>query len=55
MSDAPDIAQVHDYFSALQRSICARLEQLDGTQRFRGDESASPGGGPHAYLRRPAR
>ena len=45
MSDAPNIESVHDYFSALQRSICERLEQLDGTQRFRGDESASPGGG----------
>ncbi len=29
----------------MQRSICDRLEQLDGAQRFRGDESASPGGG----------
>ena len=45
MSDGPDIESVHDYFSALQRSICERLEQLDGAQRFRGDESASSGGG----------
>jgi len=45
MSEAPDIQVVRDYFSELQRSICARLEELDGAQRFRGDESASPGGG----------
>ncbi len=45
MSEALDIGSVHDYFSALQRSICDRFEQLDGAQRFRGDESASPGGG----------
>lgn len=45
MSDTPDIGSVHDYFSALQRSICDRFEQLDGVQRFRGDESPSPGGG----------
>ncbi len=45
MNEAPDIGSVHDYFSALQRSICDRFEQLDGAQRFCGDESASPGGG----------
>jgi coproporphyrinogen III oxidase len=45
MSDAHRIQPVRDYFSALQNSICARLEYLDGAQRFRGDESTSPGGG----------
>ena len=36
MSDAADIQSVHDYFSALQSSICARLEQLDGARGFSG-------------------
>ena len=45
MSETPDIDAIHEYFSTLQASICAQLEHLDGSQRFRGDEIASPGGG----------
>ena len=44
MKGAPDIAAVHDCFSALQSSICARLEQIDGSRCFHGDEASSPGG-----------
>src|SRR5262245_57220344 len=47
MSDAaaPRIEPVAEYFIALQTEICARLEQLDGQVRFRGDDISSPGGG----------
>ena len=45
MQDAAQTNAVHQYFSGLQTSICARLEQLDGAARFRGDEVASAGGG----------
>ncbi len=45
MKDAPNISAVRDYFTGLQDSICARLEQLDAMGRFRGDEVASAEGG----------
>lgn len=45
MSDTPDITAVRDYFGALQNTICARFEQLDGAERFRGSDMPSAGGG----------
>jgi coproporphyrinogen III oxidase len=38
-------ASVADYFQDLQNHICAALEQLDGTTRFREDTWQRPGGG----------
>ena len=45
MQGAQQVDSVHDYFSRLQGLICARLEQIDGAEGFRGDEVASQGGG----------
>jgi coproporphyrinogen III oxidase len=45
MTGTPVIEPVLDYFAALQRSICSRLEELDGSERFRGDDASAPGGG----------
>ncbi|HEY6597886.1 MAG TPA: oxygen-dependent coproporphyrinogen oxidase [Pseudomonadales bacterium] len=43
MSDTQTDA-VHRYFSALQTTICDRLERIDGVARFRGDDVVSPDG-----------
>ena len=45
MNDTPNISAVRAYFIALQIAICARLEQLDGVERFRGIDAPSAGGG----------
>ena len=45
MNNSPDIKAVRDYFGALQQTICTRLEQIDGAQRFRGSDTPSAGGG----------
>ena len=45
MQHAAQTDAVHQYFAALQTSICARFEQLDGVARFRGDEVISADGG----------
>ena len=40
-----NIDQVKEYLQGLQRSICARLEQLDGTAKFVSDSWERPAGG----------
>ncbi len=45
MNDTPHIGNVRDYFSALQNTICGRLERLDGGGHFHGREVSSAGGG----------
>jgi coproporphyrinogen III oxidase len=40
-----DVTPVRDYFIELQNTICARLEQLDEAERFRGTDAPSAGGG----------
>ena len=45
MKNTVQIDPVRDYFGTLQRTICARLEQLDGRERFSGIDAPSPGGG----------
>jgi coproporphyrinogen III oxidase len=45
MKNTAQIDSVRDYFGTLQRTICARLEQLDGRERFSGIDASSPGGG----------
>ena len=41
----PDVSAVRAYLLALQDSICAALEQEDGTAKFRTDEWTRPEGG----------
>jgi coproporphyrinogen III oxidase len=44
MTQPPQIAPVRAYCLALQQAICTRLEALDGTGHFRGDDVASANG-----------
>ena len=44
MTQPPQIAPVRAYCLALQQAICPRLEALDGTAHFRGDDVASANG-----------
>ncbi len=41
----PDVAAVRDYLLELQDAICAELERVDGSARFRSDDVERPGGG----------
>ncbi|MCX7064854.1 MAG: oxygen-dependent coproporphyrinogen oxidase [Proteobacteria bacterium] len=45
MKNSAQIDPVRDYFGTLQSTICARLEQIDGRERFSGIDAPSPGGG----------
>ena len=44
-NDRPLRERATDYFAWLQDEICAALEQLDGTSRFREDNWQREGGG----------
>ena len=44
-NDRPLRERATDFFAWLQDEICAALEQLDGTARFREDEWQREGGG----------
>jgi coproporphyrinogen III oxidase len=52
-SPAPDVAAVLSYLRGLQDTICAALEQADGSARFRSDswQRAEGGGGESRVLR----
>ena len=43
--DPPDLPAVDRFLTDLQERICARLEALDGSVRFRREEIPRPGGG----------
>jgi coproporphyrinogen III oxidase len=45
MPPGPTITDTHDWYLALQRRLCARLEDVDGTTRFSHDRWERPGGG----------
>jgi coproporphyrinogen III oxidase len=44
-NETPDLSAVRDFLDGLQSRICAGLETLDGTARFRREEIPRPGGG----------
>jgi coproporphyrinogen III oxidase len=44
MTDVPLIEPVRDYLASLQKTICTRLEAIDGEARFRGEEVGGVGG-----------
>ena len=44
-TSTPDVSTVRSYLLSLQANLCAALEQVDGTAKFRTDDWTRPEGG----------